>query len=110
MTCCRRHRCAPSRMIDGLIDFAFASNMRATSHGVSYSFKIGFNGVLRAQMAVPARIAMTAIVKKKLGLLMMLQKLPNQPPRTPPAKLVPSHRPIVIDWMRCGATLETNDS
>ena len=61
-------------------------------------------------MTAPATAAIPAIIRKNIVLSMLLQKLPSQPARKLPVKLVASHRPISIETMRAGATLETSDS
>src|SRR5258708_4000302 len=59
--------------------------------------KMPLSGRLNAKMTIPARAARLASIKKKLALSMTPQKLPSQPARKLPAKLVASHRPIVIE-------------
>ncbi len=46
---------------------------------------------------------------KKFIWSMELQKLPSQPATKLPMKLVPSHRPIIVEIMRAGAIFETSD-
>ena len=53
---------------------------------------------------------MAAIIRKNSGFSIRLQKLPSQPARKPPMKLVASQTPIIIDRMRAGATLVTSES
>ena len=64
----------------------------------------------KAKIAALAQPAMAAIIKKNSGFSMRLQKLPSQPARNPPMKLVASQTPIIIDKMRTGATLVTSES
>ena len=61
-------------------------------------------------MTRPATSATPAIIRKNLGLSMLLQKLPSQPAMKLPTKLVASHTPISIDTMRAGATFDTSDN
>ena len=56
-----------------------------------------------------ALVARAAIMVKKLILSMELQKLASQPATKLPMKLVPSHRPIIVEIMRAGAIFETSD-
>ena len=58
---------------------------------------------------MPALAATAAITAKKLTLSMEFQKLPIQPATKLPMKLVPSHRPIIVETMRAGAIFETSD-
>ena len=67
------------------------------------------SGRLKDQITPPALAAMAAIIMKKLILSIELQKLPSQPATKLPMKLVPSHRPIVVEIMRAGAIFETSD-
>src|SRR5262245_56233143 len=67
-------------------------------------------GRLNAKMTAPANAAMPAIIRKNIPLSMLLQKLPSQPARRLPVKLVASHSPISIDTMRAGATFDTSES
>src|SRR3954470_2387312 len=61
-------------------------------------------------MTRPATSATPAIIRKNLGLSMLLQKLPSQPAMKLPTKLVASHTPISIDTIRAGATFDTSDN
>ena len=67
------------------------------------------SGRLKDQITPPALAATAAIIMKKLILSIELQKLPSQPATKLPMKLVPSHRPIIVEIMRAGAIFETND-
>src|SRR5215813_3906505 len=62
------------------------------------------------KMTIPAAATMPAIMAKNVILSMLLQKLPSQPARKLPAKLVASHSPISIETMRAGATFDTSES
>ena len=67
------------------------------------------SGRLKDQITPPALAATAAIIMKKLILSVELQKLPSQPATKLPMKLVPSHRPIIVETMRAGAIFETSD-
>ena len=64
----------------------------------------------QAKIAAPASAAIAAISRKNSGFSIRLQKLPSQPARKPPTKLVASHTPIIIERMRSGAILVTSES
>src|SRR5580704_6014628 len=68
------------------------------------------SGQRQRKIMTPASADIAAIIRKKCGFSIRLQKLPSQPARKPPVKLVASHTPIIIDRMRAGATLVTRDS
>ena len=61
-------------------------------------------------MTRPAAAAMPAIIRKKCGLSIVLQKLPSQPARKLPTKLVASQTPIIIETTRAGDTFDTSES
>ena len=63
-----------------------------------------------AKIIAPATAAMAAIIRKNSGFSIRLQKLPIQPARKLPIKLVASHTPIIIERMRAGAILVTSES
>jgi hypothetical protein len=67
------------------------------------------SGRLKDEITTPALAATVEIIMKKLTLSMEFQKLPSQPATKLPTKLVPSHRPIIVEIMRAGATFETSD-
>src|SRR5262245_44351528 len=74
-----------------------------------YACKRPLSGRLKEKIAAPATAATAAIITKKLALSIALQKLPSHPAIKFPAKLVPSHRPIMAETMRGGAIFETSD-
>src|SRR5437763_218921 len=76
---------------------------------IPYSFSIGRNGRSNAQMTRPAAPVIAAISRKKPALSMLLQKLPSQPDKKLPVKLVASQTPIIIERIRPGATFDTSD-
>ena len=65
---------------------------------------------MKDQITTPALAATAEIIRKKFSLSIELQKLPSQPARKLPRKLVESQTPIIMDSMRAGATLETSDN
>src|SRR4029078_13089724 len=54
-------------------------------------------GRFNATINTPAAAAINAIIRKKAGVLLPLQKLPSQPARKLPAKMVANESPMTID-------------
>src|SRR3954467_15040783 len=65
---------------------------------------------LVAQMAALPTAAIDAIIKKKSGLAMVLQKPPRNPARMSPGNVAANQNPIIMDRMRAGAIFETKAS
>jgi len=64
---------------------------------------------LKDEITTPALAATAEIIMKKFILSIELQKLPSQPERKLPTKLVLSQRPIIVEIKRAGAIFETSD-
>ena len=58
-------------------------------------------------MAALPSAAIDAIIKKKSGLAMVLQKPPRNPARMSPGYVAANQNPIIMDRMRAGASFET---
>src|SRR5580704_6914336 len=98
MPCCRGH--SPN---------GHGSLSRTGATDQTDASRIGRSGRLKAAIVTPAAAAMAASKRKNVGLSMPLHRLPSQPAKKLPKKLVASHAPIIIDRMRAGAIFETSE-